>query len=124
MKVLFVFLFFFNLSLNTNAQTCASFHEGKFKISEKELGITIITRDEKYQTEVNSSFNIVFSIIWVDECTYELRPVKVIKGDASILEKEMVVTVEIIDVKKHGYKAICTTNFSEEKSTCIVELLK
>jgi hypothetical protein len=124
MKVLLVFSLFFNLSLNTNAQTCASLHEGKFKLSEKELGITTITRNEKYQTEANPSFNIIFSITWVDECTYELRPVKVIKGDVSILEKDIVVTVEIIDIKKHGYKAICTTNFSKEKSTCIVEILK
>jgi hypothetical protein len=124
MKLLLCFLIFLNISLNLNAQTCTSLHEGKFKLSEKELGITFITRDEKYQTEVNPIFNIVFSIVWLDECTYELRPVKVIKGDASILEKDMVVTVEIIDIKKHGYKAICTNNFSKEKSTCIIEMLK
>jgi hypothetical protein len=99
-------------------------HEGKFKLSDKESGVTFITRNEKYQTEVNPDFNLVFSITWVDECTYELRPVKVIKGDASILEKDIIVTVEIIDIKKHGYKAICTNNFSEEKSSCIVEILK
>jgi hypothetical protein len=122
-KIFLVFSILLTLSLNTNAQTCTSLHEGKFRLSEKELGITVITRNEKYQTEVNPNFNIVFSINWVDECTYELRPVKVIKADVSILEKDIVVTVKIIDIKKHGYKVICSTNFSKEKTTYILEIL-
>ncbi len=123
-KTLHFVLVFLISSIYTNAQTCASLHTGKFRLRDKENVVSIITRNEKYQTEVNPDFNLVFSITWVNECVYELRPVKVIKGDASLLEQGIIVTVEIVEIKKHGYKAFCTTNISEETNTFIIERLE
>jgi hypothetical protein len=126
MKVLFTLSILFFVSALVKAQSCLSVHTGNFKISDSKTGVTIIARNEKYQIEENvtQNFKIMFSITWTDDCTYELRPVKCIAGSTSSFLKGTVVTAKIIQVKSHGYQAVCTTNFSDYKETLIVEMIE
>lgn len=124
MKEFLVISILFFMIAAANAQSCLSVHTGNFKISNSETGVTVIARNEKYQIEENLklNFKIIFSITWTDDCTYELRPVRLIGGDSSLFIKDAVVTTKITKVKSHGYQAICTTNFSSFKETLIVEM--
>ena len=125
-KRLLVISILLTLVTNAGAQSCISLHKGKFKISDSKSGVTIITRDEKHQIEENQSLNIkiIFSINWIDNCTYELRPQKIIEGGSSYLREGAVITTVITKIKSHGYKAICSTNLSSVKETFIVEIIE
>jgi hypothetical protein len=123
MKIFFTISFLQFFLLSASAQLCNNLYTGKFIVKDVETGITIITRNKKYQIEENKSLKqkTVYSITWTSECTYELRPVKVIEGPSLEDIKDIIVTVEIKSVRKHGYKAICTSNFDTEVKTFIVE---
>ena len=72
----------FTLTALAQKPTCKSLHTGSFKIYTKETGTTFIKRTEKLQSEKNDDlgYEMVFDIVWIDECTYELRPKKTDKG--------------------------------------------
>jgi len=115
MKKSIMILLFTIIVYGLQAQSCKPVHQGKFKISDNKSGVTVITRNENFQIEENKTLKIkmAFSITWIDDCTYELRPHKVLEGDPSYFIKDMVITTVIKQVKKYGYQAVCTNNLYE-----------
>ncbi len=115
------------LSLKASAQTaaCKVVHNGKFKIYSKETGTTFIRREKNIQIEKNADYGaeLIFNIIWITECDYELRPKQVISGDTSILNKGLVLKVHIKGVTKSKYIAETTSNFSDAKLEFVVQIL-
>ena len=105
--------------------TCKSLREGKFKVTTKETGTTIITRKNNLQIEENADMkvNIVFNIRWTSDCSYELSPKQVIQGDSSILQQGRVVKVQIIGFRNNKYLAHSTSNFSDKTVDFEVEVL-
>jgi hypothetical protein len=121
---------FFGISLNTliSAQipTCKSLHEGSFKVTTKESGITFIKRTKTHQIEENSSlgYKIVLDIIWIDDCTYELRPKQLIKGDPAIMgDGKNVLKSRIKSITKKAYTVETSANFSDDVVDFDVEIL-
>jgi len=107
--------------------TCKSLHTGSFKIDSKEVGTTFIKRTEKYQIEKNDNlgYEIIFDITWIDECIYELRPKKLIKGDPSILgDGKSVLKTKIKGISNNNYIAETSANFSKEVMDFVVEIIK
>jgi hypothetical protein len=60
---------------DTTALNCKKFHTGTFQIIGKGKHV-VITRNETTQTETNTRTGeeSVYTIIWVSECVFELRP--------------------------------------------------
>ena len=107
--------------------TCKSLHTGSFKVSTKESGTTLIKRTEKYQIEKNDDlgYEVIFDITWIDECIYELRPKKIIKGDPSIMGNGTnVLKTKIKKISDNSYIAETSANFSEGKFDFVVEIMK
>ena len=102
-------------SIIAQSKDCQPFHTGNFKVTTKETGTTLIHRENGMQVEENEEMGakMIFSVDWIDECTYELRPTQVIKGDKAMLNKNFVITVHITDIKSHSYVAESTGNFFE-----------
>jgi hypothetical protein len=128
MKQLLV-LFFLGLNAFAYGQTqdCQSLHEGKFKVVTKESGTTIVTRRGNLQIEENADLGIkmTFDITWTNDCTYELRPKKVMKGDPSLLGKKGdFITVHIRNIKEKSYIALTTSNFFDVTLEFQVEVLE
>lgn len=95
--------------------TCKSLHTGSFKIYTKETGTTFINRTEKYQVEKNEflGYEVVFEITWTDDCTYELRPKKVIMGDPAIMGDGTLMIKSIIKkISINNYIAETSVNFN------------
>lgn len=114
----FLFLIFFTqiLVITTSAQlpTCKSLHTGTFRISTRETGTTFIVRTEKQQTEKNDElgYEVIFDIKWIDDCTYELRPKKLIKGDPAIMDDGTnVLKTRMKNITAMGYVAETSSNF-------------
>ena len=126
-KVRLLLLLCIVMCLHSIAQEagCKSVHEGKFRVTTKETGTTVVTRTKAIQTEENESFGVImtFDITWIDDCTYTLRPKKVLKGDPRLANKNILVTVRIKDVNKNSYQAETTSNFSDVVMTMKVEIL-
>lgn len=107
--------------------TCKSLQTGLFKISSEELGTTFIKRTKKEQLEKNDylGYEVIFSIKWIDDCTYELRPKKLIKGDPAIMgDGTAYVKTKIKEIKETTYVAETTASFNEGKIDFTVEIVK
>lgn len=116
----------FNQTSVSQRVTCRSLHEGTFRVVTKETGTTLIRRTKAVQIEENTFLNykVIFDIIWIDDCVYELRPKEVIKGDPSILgDGKNVLTVRIKGVHKKNYIAETSANFSNGIVDFEVEIL-
>lgn len=124
MKRSIIILLLTIISYDLQAQSCQSVHQGKFKIRSENSSVTMIARNENYQIEENKTLKIkmAFSITWIDDCTYELRPYKMIEGDPSYFIKDLVITTAITQVKKYGYQAVCSNNLYAGTQTFIVEI--
>ena len=115
------------LHLHAQVTTCKSLHNGSFKIFDKESGTTYIKRTETSQTETNKEmgYEMIFDVKWIDDCTYELRPKKLIKGDPAIIrDGKGVLTTMIKTINETNYIAETTSNFSDQKLTFVVKIIK
>jgi len=100
------------LLLNSNAfsqssKECKDVKTGIFKIADESNGVNIIKRSARFQTEINEEMGIelVLEIKWLDECTYQLKLVKVVKGDPAMLNNAPRLTTHITEVTENGYRA-------------------
>lgn len=121
-----IFVQLFSPGTVAQKQDCKSVHTGTFKVVTKESGTTFIKRTTTQQIEINESFGyeIVFDIKWIDECTYELRPKKVIKGDPAIMgDGTNFVRVKIKDITVKTYIAETTASFSKATVDFLVEIM-
>lgn len=117
----------FSLSANGQKPTCKSLHTGSFKIVSKEVGTTFIKRTAKLQTEKNDElgYEVIFDIVWLNECTYELRPKKLIKGDPSIMgDGTHVVKTRIKEISNNSYIAETSASFGTGTFDFVVEIIK
>jgi len=117
----------FTLTVLGQKPTCKSLHTGSFKIFTKETGTTFIKRTEKLQTEINDDlgYEIIFDITWINECTYELRPKKLIKGDPSIMgDGKDVLKTRIKEISNNTYVAETSANFNSGIKDFVVEIIR
>lgn len=124
--LLFVSGLYFSLTAFGQKPTCKSLHTGLFKVTTQDAGTTYIKRTKTEQHEKNSDlgYEIIFSVKWIDDCTYELRPKKLIKGDPSIMgDGTNVVKTKIKDIADKSYVAETTANFSAVKMDFTVEIV-
>jgi hypothetical protein len=67
---------------------------------------------------------VIFDIKWIDKCTYELKPKKVIKGDPFIMgDGTNFVRVKIREITAKNYIAETTASFTPETMEFLVEIL-
>ncbi|MEY3398200.1 MAG: hypothetical protein RL220_794 [Bacteroidota bacterium] len=114
----------FCASVKGQAPSCKDVKNGKFEITAPESGTTYITRSGDEQRERNKKlgYDVIFSVVWTDECTYELRPKKLIKGDPLIMgDGTHVVYNSITDISAEQYTVIVSTNFFEGAVEFVVE---
>jgi hypothetical protein len=68
--------------------------------------------------------HVVYEITWIDDCTYRIRPTKVIKGDPAIMGRPGdFVTVKILEVREKSYIARATSNFADFELDLEVEIV-
>ena len=113
----FILSVLIGISTTVYAQSkeCSKFKNGKFLIEDPNYGNSQIVRKGSKQTEYgeSSQLKMKFKVEWLDECTYTLTPNKVIKNPKNIeFPMEMVVRVEIIEVKENSYIQRSTSNTS------------
>ena len=115
-----------DLEKRCKQQDCKSVQTGTFKVVTKESGTTYIKRTPTEHTEKNDElgYEVIFDIKWINECTYELRPKKVIKGDPSIMgDGTNFVRVKIRDITAKTYIAETTASFTPATMEFLVEIL-
>ena len=104
-----------NLKCGTKNLDCSSIKTGKFKIEDELSGITEIERDSKFQIEENKKYNykLKLSVTWLDNCTYQLKPVEdLIHPDNKDLPK-MILTCKIVEITENGYIQISSSDIDE-----------
>ena len=114
----------FNLKCRTDKIDCSTIKTGKFKIEDEDIGITIITRTNDFQIEENEGLNykLKLSITWLDECTYELKPIEdLINPNAEL--PTMVVTCQVTEITENSYQQVSSSNESSIKMSKEVEIL-
>lgn len=112
-NLLFVFLVFFTGTVFSQDLNCSEFKNGTFMIVDPEAGNSYITRNGNVQTEKgdSSGLELLFDVVWLDECTYTLKVKEVLKNPQNIpIPLEMVLTVHIIEVKENSYVQISTSD--------------
>lgn len=117
MKHLFtIFFVLITSAVYSQKADCSGLKEGKFKSVDETTGTTIITRkgSEQIEENVEDGVKMTMKIVWVSECVYELRNLKVIKGKLPRdIPEGFVVTTEILEVNKDHYKVRVTSNLSD-----------
>ena len=95
-------------SLGTLAQEdCAKIKNGTFKSVEEGRGDLIIIRKGKVQTEEHAAtgLKLTMEVVWTSDCTYELRNVRVVKGEFSNpFPAGAVLHNEVIEVSDKSYR--------------------
>lgn len=83
---------------------CSGLEIGKFKIEDSKNGLTIIERTKKYQIEENVKlgYKLKLEIKWIDECTYELTPIKNLLNPDGELPK-MILTCVVLESDEKSY---------------------
>ncbi len=107
--------------------TCKSLHTGSFKVFTKETGTTYINRTKKEQIERNDDlgYEVIFDIKWINDCTYELRPKKLLKGDPAIMgDGTNVLKTRMKDISTKGYVAETSSNFDTLVIDIKVEIVR
>lgn len=90
------------------AASCARLKEGKFQSDDilNGGGIWDITRKNGIQKEVNEAMGVAveYLIEWIDDCTFRLLPMNVIRNDARLeLGGDAKFIVEIVEVTDSTY---------------------
>ncbi|MGZ8570097.1 MAG: hypothetical protein ACXWW0_11965 [Bacteroidia bacterium] len=72
--ILIIFIFLCTQAFSQEVN-CKKYRTGVFSMTDKEIGTTIITRTTNKQIEENKKLGTKrsFDVVWVDDCTYELR---------------------------------------------------
>lgn len=124
-KLLFL-LFLFVITTFSYSQNCKNYKNGKFKLADKELGVTyIIERKGNLQTErkVGEERILDFNVTWIDDCTYILKSSK---ETSEFLKTEVDLIVQIKKVKGKFLELemhMKDHDFEATKMTTIVEVI-
>ncbi|PKB17234.1 hypothetical protein [Flavobacterium sp. 5] len=119
----------FILSLNINAQIskCNAGHIGTFELDSEDYGILKIERTENSQIETNESmgFQASYDVVWIDDCHYELRNKKVIKGETRPDSKTTdIMKAEILKIEGSKVFLRLSSNFSDFITDCEITKIK
>lgn len=125
-KNLLFLLFLFVITTFSYSQNCKNYKNGKFKLADKELGVTyIIERKGNLQTErkVGEERILDFNVTWIDDCTYILKSSK---ETSEFLKTEVDLIVQIKKVKGKFLELemhMKDHDFEATKMTTIVEVI-
>lgn len=126
-KVYFLPLLFLSLTIDAQTSQCRAAHIGKFQMDGGEYGITIIDRNKTTQTETNEKggYKARYDIVWIDDCHYELKNRKVIKGKSwEGSSPTDVLKAEILKVANGKVFLRLGSNFSDEVMECEMVKIK
>lgn len=106
--LLLVFLMACKANTIDTKMQCRSVHIGEFWTESEALGVTIITRTNKYQVEINAKKNIhyKYKVSWIDDCSYRLDFLEKLNDNKSKANMVKPVKVRIIDVTEKHYTII------------------
>lgn len=114
-------------SCGMNQSKCKAVKIGKFKLTSDVSGTTIIERTEQHQIERSEEgdYEAKYDLVWIDECNYELRNQKLIKGPKELEGNDNdVVKVEILEVGNETMKVRTTANFSDLEIVREIEIIE
>ena len=108
---------------------CKQFRNGKFLLDDSVSGKTIIERKGSVQTETIEARGekVELHVEWISECSYTLKLSRILKGPTLImsdLEKELILTVEIVETSHDSYIQTTTANISDMRLTNKIVRLK
>jgi hypothetical protein len=111
------------------AQTpkCKKVHNGRFRLTSEVTGTSIITRNGDVQTEENEKIGVIieYKVEWVNECTYKLTPMKVIKNDSQInFMEDLQLEVQITKVSRRSYSQTTTSKVKGVSMSAEMERIK
>lgn len=92
---------------------CTDFKDGKFKLTDAELGDFIIERKGAKQVEYSErhKMKLEFNVEWLNECTYTLKLNRVLANPDSIKFTEgLILTVEIVETTEGAYVQRTSSN--------------
>lgn len=125
-KILLLLLCFFGITTFCYSQNCKNYKNGKFKLEDKELGVTyIIERKGNIQTErkIGEDRILDFKVTWIDDCTYILKSTKetseFLKADFDIIVQIKNVKGNFLELEMH----MKDHDFEATKMTAIVEVI-
>jgi len=98
---------------------CVKFKNGVFKLSDKELGESLIVRDGNNQIEININSNdtAFFEVNWIDDCTYTLTPTQETFKKFNYLPANAKMIVRILQTTDTSYVQTTSSNFNKIKIT-------
>ena len=105
---------------------CQNYSNGSFKIVDSVTGTSFITRYGTRQSEITEGKkdSTVFTVKWVDDCTYTLTPTEETRKKYPSLPDNAMLTVKIIETKDKSYIQTSTSNFYDTKVTSEVIRIK
>jgi len=95
---------------------CIDVRTGSFTLTSEYAGTTYIKRTKKHQIETgqNGDYKAKFDVVWLDDCTYQLRLKKLIKGPQELEGNDGdVLTVKILNIENGKMDVVSTSNFSD-----------
>lgn len=127
-KMAFIIYTAFTLNATAQVSKCDSAHNGIFELdSGEEYGVTTIERNDKTQTETNEhmGFKALYDIVWVDDCNYELRNKKIIKGTSSYgMQPTDIMKAEVLKIEGSKIFLRLSSNFSTFVTDCEMVKIK
>ena len=120
-----ILLSVFSTGLQAQERGCKSIRDGKFRVLSNEIGVTNISRSGNIQREDMPDIGVtmLFDVNWIDECTYTLKPKKILKGNPALLMKNLVITVKVKELNKNSYIAETTMNITDLVQEFKMEIL-
>lgn len=115
----------FNLKCRKNELDCSEIKTGIFRIKDENSGTTLITRTDKFQIEENEELGYKWklSVTWIDDCTYQLKPVEDLLNPKAELPT-MIVTCEISEVNSNYYQQVSSSDSGSFRKSTKVEILE
>ena len=101
------------------AMDCEKFKEGKF-LSTTDTIVTKIERNGNKHREINEQLglDVLFDVVWLDDCTYELTVNKVIKDEKGFnYPVNQILWSQIIEVKEKSYIVVVEVSDIDFKGT-------
>ena len=114
-----------NTSCKVENLDCSTIRTGKFRIEDEASGVTLITRTEDFQIEENEerNFKLKMTVTWLDECTYQLKPVEDLANPEAELPS-LVLTCHVTEVADGYYQQVSESDIDDLKLARKVEILE
>lgn len=96
---------------------CSAVKTGKFKSYDEVVGETIIERTDKYQIEENTkhSYKLKLEVKWIDDCTYQLKPIEDLLNPENKELPTMILTCAITEITESGYIQLSSSNIDPRR---------